>query len=608
MKVAHRSCTSGLSVLMRAPVMQSLTRGRTAALVVVVLVSAVVLIDIFDVRVRPQPTLPPAAYALSMLVAASFLTPVVVAGVAAFSLVAQLAVAWHHQAPIDSVAVDQSILVLVGVLAVLYSARIRAETTLKAEREVTLLKLETVFQEMVEGVVIIDGSGALLSMNPAALRHFGMWDGSLLIGPPWQEVAGEEVMELRTLDGRLLPIEEWPASRILRGENVEDMDVVVRHRQTGGTWVGRFNGRMARTSGSHASVGVLTIRDVTSDKQVEALRTSEERFRLIAASSPDIIFHQDRDMRYSWVVNPAPPFDGDELIGKTDFDLFPSEEARHLFDLKRRVLENGAGVKEEVALTHGESVRHFDLVLEPWRDRDGAVVGLAGYGLDVTERKLAQTQLLEQQRSVAALQERSRLARELHDSLAQVLSYVVAEAESARQLLSQKEFASAGEYLDLLCGAARDAVTEVRDFIGGAKSGQSSQLFANIAKQLQQLEQHGLRTELSVSPGVSEETLAEPVRFQLFRIIQESLANVRKHSSAASVRVVLARQGEQLDVTIEDDGRGFDPDLAACGTGKSFGLLIMRERAEEAGGSFQVVSAPGRGTKVFVQVPVWEAR
>ena len=103
-----------------------------------------------------------------------------------------------------------------------------------------------------------------------------------------------------------------------------------------------------------------------------------------------------------------------------------------------------------------------------------------------------------------------------------------------------------------------------------------------------------------------DENLAIPpaAELQLIRIIQESLANVRKHSKAAEANVTLQRQDGHLLLVVEDDGTGFNPDARARSEFPRFGLSTMRERAESIGASFLVDTAPGAGTRVRVEVPV----
>jgi signal transduction histidine kinase len=114
------------------------------------------------------------------------------------------------------------------------------------------------------------------------------------------------------------------------------------------------------------------------------------------------------------------------------------------------------------------------------------------------------------------------------------------------------------------------------------------------------------RAELTLEAEgrVEELELQAAVEIQLLRIVQEALANVRKHSRAGRATVRLALEGDALAIEVEDDGLGFDPGLEARTGWPRFGLQTMRERAQAVGGSFEVESELGVGTRVRVAVPV----
>jgi len=224
---------------------------------------------------------------------------------------------------------------------------------------------------------------------------------------------------------------------------------------------------------------------------------------------------------------------------------------------------------------------------------------------DMTERKQAQARLLDQERALAAMEERGKLARELHDNLGDVLSYVVAEGQAVRALLAVGDVSTAGVYLDRAVAAARNAIVDMREYVSGLKlAAASGGLFPAVAELLGRLEySQGVRTEMVVAPGLREEMIGSADRFQLLRIIQEALANVRKHSGANSVKVVIKRECDHICAVIEDDGRGFGVH-GIPSEPQTFGLAVMRERAEERGGSLQVISSPGQGTRIVALLPV----
>lgn len=261
----------------------------------------------------------------------------------------------------------------------------------------------------------------------------------------------------------------------------------------------------------------------------------------------------------------------------------------------------------EASLDSGEGQREIEVRVSPLFDRRGFTIGRVILMQDVTERKRAHSELLQQQRALAVLDERDRLARELHDNLAQVLGYVSTQGQAAREVLSQGKPILAGEMLTRLITVAQNAQGDAREYIAGTGTGPltSRGLLPALDEYIGQFSQSsGLRTELVASPGIEQGMFEPVVEVQLLRIVQEALTNVRKHAHARSARVVLSMEGNNGEIVIEDDGRGFLPEqLPAIGR-QSFGLRVIRERAMEFGGDVQVTSAPGVGTRVVVRVPL----
>jgi PAS domain S-box-containing protein len=300
-----------------------------------------------------------------------------------------------------------------------------------------------------------------------------------------------------------------------------------------------------------------------------------------------------------------------QAIGKPAAEVFGTWPA--LIEL----CQDASITHTELASTMGEgqqpakapAPRDYDVHISSLADRRGHPLGQVIVWHEVTDYKRAQVQLLQQQRAMAVLGERERLARELHDDLAQVLSYANVQAQAVRELLAQGQIAQADLHLAHLAAAAQDAHADAREYILGVRVGGSPEqgFLPTLAQYLQRFGQGcGLHTELII-PQALEGTVFDPaVEVQLLRIIQEALTNVRKHACAHAVRVSFAVQGGQAQIVVEDNGRGFDPALLPAGDGPTFGLHVMRERAEEAGGNLQVVAALGQGTQVIVQVPLRE--
>jgi signal transduction histidine kinase len=203
----------------------------------------------------------------------------------------------------------------------------------------------------------------------------------------------------------------------------------------------------------------------------------------------------------------------------------------------------------------------------------------------------------------AIVQERERLSRELHDGLAQLVAYVLLRLDTVRELVDTGRRKEALAELDHLHAAADDLYADIRESIAGLRIRVAEMgLSAALREYLDTFEERqGLAVDLRVEglPPV----LSPLVGFQLLRIVQEALANVRKHARATHAWVALTcPEPRLLRLVIGDNGRGFDPAAHPDGQ-RSFGLATMRERAASLGGALRVESRPGAGARVIVTVP-----
>ncbi|MBX6771568.1 MAG: hypothetical protein IRY83_07570 [Chloroflexi bacterium] len=201
--------------------------------------------------------------------------------------------------------------------------------------------------------------------------------------------------------------------------------------------------------------------------------------------------------------------------------------------------------------------------------------------------------------------ERRRLARDVHDGPAQVLANAIFGLEWCKRLVGKEPDRLITE-LDNLENDLRAGLAEVRHFIYDLNPISFSDLglVATLRGYLGRFsERTGIETRLMVAPEV--ERLTGQIEIGVFRIIQEALQNVRKHSRATRVEVTLARDGPALLVRVADNGIGFDR-TRVPGSGTHFGLVSMAERARLLRGELDVDSAPGAGTRVSLRVPFSE--
>ncbi len=245
---------------------------------------------------------------------------------------------------------------------------------------------------------------------------------------------------------------------------------------------------------------------------------------------------------------------------------------------------------------------------------------------EIVEREQAQTTIIEQQRALAAFDEREQLGRELHDGLGQVLGYINVQAQAVERLLEQGQVQAAQTSLHQLAQASREGHTDVRNHIlglratdGEASTAERPGLKAALAAYTQQFQaRYGVKTYFWLPDDLPEPLFAPGVEAQALHIVQEAMVNAGKHAQATRVEVAFNLIGEQVQIVISDDGTGFNLDAQSSAAdeasdvgytdedadgGSHFGLMIMRERAERVGGVLKICSALGQGTRVSATLP-----
>ncbi|WP_242902127.1 sensor histidine kinase [Actinomadura terrae] len=236
----------------------------------------------------------------------------------------------------------------------------------------------------------------------------------------------------------------------------------------------------------------------------------------------------------------------------------------------------------------------------------GLLLGLAAYRyVRQTEERarrlaadlaVAQRELAEANRRQGAAEERERLAREIHDTLAQGFASIIVLAEAARAGLGAEPGRSE-QQLRSIERTARDNFAEARALVDSARRDGPAQ--GPVAATLRRvLDRFTEDTGIPVGAELPDVECDQPARIALLRCTQESLANIRKHADASSVGVVLERYPHGVELEITDDGRGF-----VVGASSGFGLEGMRRRLAELGGELTVTSSVGDGTRILAMIP-----
>ncbi len=208
----------------------------------------------------------------------------------------------------------------------------------------------------------------------------------------------------------------------------------------------------------------------------------------------------------------------------------------------------------------------------------------------------------EQVAQLAVLEERQRIARELHDSIAQTLGWLSLKLEMLREDLDCTSPTAIRQDLDTMQQVVREAIYDVRESILALRQDPSQRLVPAVGAWIADFRR---RTGLDVEFQVTDQNpyVSPIIEVEAFRIVQEALTNVRKHARAQHARVELHIRQNGLELIVEDDGQGFAVDHVQ--TSQHFGIRIMQERAESLGGTFRIQSEPGKGTRVYVRLPLY---
>jgi PAS domain S-box-containing protein len=349
------------------------------------------------------------------------------------------------------------------------------------------------------------------------------------------------------------------------------------------------------------SVAASTLVELELRQTAQHLRLLTERLEQLAETTSDAIILLDRSMRLIGWNRGAEQLYGwrrDEVLGRMPPNI-PEDRLDETVRLWHAVLEQGQSVanhEDERVTRDGRRVPTL-LSMSPMHDEDGSVIGLMGIAKDLSALKAVE----QQQRKLSRLAEREALAMDLHDNTIQAL-------HGAVLLLSAVERQTDAD-LDYMRSAARlvreqlsEAIQQLRRRVLDLNPNPQTRprLVAGLERLVDQVRTNvRVRVEFDVDREI--ETLLSPEQTeQLLGLASEALYNAVRHAGAACLRLHLTRQQHRVVLVVADDGVGFDTTRASAG----HGLANMSARAERLQAHLAVLSAPGAGTEVRVEVPV----
>lgn len=461
-----------------------------------------------------------------------------------------------------------------------------------------LCLLQEVLAAAEEGVLAVDPAGVCTYANPVVMRMLGLTSDEL-IGRDTGQVLRDFVAGTP---------EEPPHGAlgcVLAGEEGERLTGCVLRHSDGQHLPVDLRLAPLRIEGTRAGA-VVTFYPVPA-RDGERQERLEEELRRGQAWLHAVVRHAPLAI---WALDPAGNITFSEGRGLEPLGLKPGQMVgQNMFEAFADFPEIIADARratsgEEFTTTREYQGIIFDTRYSPLHDRCGTFVGCIVASTDITERVRAADAMLlmaDQRRRSAVLDERNRMAREIHDTLAQGFTGIIVHLEAAEAAQGVKPEESVRHMLRAR-EVARRSLAEARRSVWALRPTalDGLDLAAALAR---------LSTDLLASSGVgakfrSEGTprpLEPEVEENLLRIAQEALNNILHHAAANEVEIVLAFEGAALVLRVRDDGRGFD--AAARTAGKGFGLISMQERAERIGADLNVISSVGAGTEVVVVLP-----
>jgi two-component system sensor histidine kinase UhpB len=441
-------------------------------------------------------------------------------------------------------------------------------------------------------LVRFDADNVIVDWNQEATRLFGYTR---------DEAIGREGVELlcpEPASGGLATV----LQRIQSGD-MEAHSINQNRTRDGRTIVCRWH-NTPQPDGQGRYECVSLAQEVTDVVRAEqALQQSHAVLRAVIEGLPDRIYVKDREGRYLLANSSTARTLGravDDVIGRTDAEWFPPDAARRVREMDERAMATDGSISYEQVLPVADGERCFQTTKVAYRSPAGDVIGVLCVSQDVTERREAEQRLQALSRQLLTIQERERqrIARELHDQLGHALATINLAVHAARRLAGP----DAQPELDRCTTLVHQAGDQVRALARELRpplleeQGLEATLRALAARHA-----HATGHDVAVLGQLAGTPLDPDVEITCYRVVQEALTNVIRHSSAHRVEIRLDQTELGLEVAVQDDGAGFDPRGDAGG---GVGLTGMAERVRLVGGTLTVTAKPGMGTCIRAHLPV----
>jgi len=463
-------------------------------------------------------------------------------------------------------------------------------------------KYREMFENAQEGIFQSTPDGRYLTANPALARMHG-------VDSP------EVVMRERTNISRAAyadPVRREAFKKLMESEGfVRGFEFQLSRRDGEQIWVS-VNARVVRDEQGGTTYYEGTGLDITERRRAqEQLKDSEERYRELFENSRDAIYVHDLGGRYVSVNRAAEllsGFDRQEILGKHYSNFIAPRNLKNARESFCRKLDAPVETVYEAEVVCKNGHRIPVEISSRMIYRDGHPIGVQGIARDITERKRAQQTLQNYSRRLVEVQEaeRQNLSRELHDEIGQALTAIRINLEWIRR--SDIAAPEALPRIDESVEAVDDAVRRVRELALELRPSLLDDL--GLASALRwYVDRFAVRTGINAKVvGDIQRTNQIPheIETAAFRIVQEALTNVARHSFATRVSIDISQRNGELHLEVYDNGIGFDSETILNGKSpaSALGLRGMQERALAVNGEISMISQPRAGTHILLAVPL----
>lgn len=435
----------------------------------------------------------------------------------------------------------------------------------------------------------------------------------ILVSPSVFEVTGYDIGDIEGKDISKFFIDptkpDWIISYLLKHEGIQTIEFDLYKKD--GSIISISSNAKLFYNAEGMPIGIESIfRDISERRKIEkALIESEQKFKMLVTNTEEIIYMIDKEGKFLLSEGKGLSklgLESGDVVGGSVFELY--KEYPLMLDEMKRAFEGETVVSE---LKIGNN--YFKNWYTPHVDQNGDILGLLGLSINISEQKAAELKILQYQKrlrdlaielTLAEEKMRKQIAIDLHDDVGQLLSasrmQMAAINYDANKDVIKNKISSISEGLLQAIQATREAIFNLSppqlNEIG---------LFAAVHDWTKEQIEKKYQIKVNLTGNTDKYPLKESTRLLLFRSIRELLLNTAKHANANHLNITFKRKDKLMEITVQDDGMGFDENVMQSKVkSKAFGLFSINERMSDLGGSMELDSKIGIGTKIKLVLPL----